>query len=66
MDQMIGVVRLERLVVDNRMCLEGVVEPSNRPVHQETMERPLEEGCKNGSCQKADCDSEKHRGSFIQ
>jgi hypothetical protein len=42
--EVVALVTPENAVVDDRMGLEGVVELADRPVHDEAMHGPLDEG----------------------
>ena len=51
---MIGLVRLENLVMNHGVFLEGVGEKCDPFMHDETVERPFKEGCENGGNNKTD------------
>ena len=56
MDQMVGVVRLEDLVMDDGVGAKGILEAAKRPVHQKFVNGPLEKRAINDSGGEAnDC-----------
>ncbi len=53
MHQMVRVIGFEGVMMDQRVRLEGVTEIKKWPVHDITMQRPLEERSKNNPAGKA-------------
>jgi hypothetical protein len=53
MYEMIRVIRLKRVVVNERMCLKGVPEIEQRTVHDKTMQRPLKKRGEDDASRKA-------------
>jgi hypothetical protein len=61
MDEMIGGVALENMVMYQRVLFKGVAETFPRLVHEETVQRPFKERGKDHSRHESDREPKKER-----